>query len=133
MEVSMSERNVSLSAALKYKGQGPYLTYILHRIGGAMLAIFVTLHILGTFFEMLGWQIGDLITDIYISPPFQIVFMFGMLFHIINGMRITILDLFPQQLIPYHRQAILIEWIIFILVYGFAVVTTITTTIARMS
>jgi succinate dehydrogenase/fumarate reductase cytochrome b subunit len=129
----MSDRNVSLSAALKYKGQGPYLTYILHRIGGAMLAIFVTLHILGTFFEMIGWQIGDLITDIYISPPFQIVFMFGMLFHIINGMRITILDLFPQQLIPYHKQAILIEWIIFIFVYGFAVVTTITTTIARMS
>lgn len=129
----MNDRNVSLSAALKYKGQGPYLTYILHRIGGAMLAIFVTVHILGTFFEMLGWQIGDLITDIYISPPFQIVFMFGMLFHIINGLRITILDLFPQQLIPYHRQAILIEWIIFILVYGFAVVTTITTAIGRMS
>lgn len=129
----MSDRNVSLSAALKYKGQGPYLTYILHRIGGSMIAIFVTLHILGTFFKMIGWQIGDLITDIYISPPFQIVFMFGMLFHIINGMRITILDLFPQKLIPYHRQAILIEWIIFILVYGFAVVTTITTTIARMS
>ena len=129
----MSDRNVSLSAALKYKGQGPYLTYILHRIGGAMIAIFVTLHIFGTFFGMIGWQIGDLITDIYISPPFQIVFMFGMLFHIINGIRITILDLFPQQLIPYHRQAILIEWIIFILVYGFAVVTTITTTIARMS
>ncbi|HCB02436.1 MAG TPA: hypothetical protein DEP19_08650 [Anaerolineae bacterium] len=133
MEVWMSDRNVSLSSALKYKGQGPYLTFILHRIGGSMIAIFVTLHILGTFFEMIGWQIGDLITDIYISPPFQIVFMFGMLFHIINGMRITILDLFPTKLIPYHRQAIVIEWIIFILVYGFAVVTTITTTIARMS
>jgi hypothetical protein len=47
-------------------------------------------------------------------------------------MRITILDLFPRQLIKYHRQAILIEWIIFILVYGFAVVTIITTTIRRM-
>ncbi len=129
----MSDRNVSLSAALKYKGQGPYLTYILHRIGGSMIAIFVTMHILGTFFEMIGWQIGDVITDIYISPPFQIIFMFGMLFHIINGMRITILDLFPQALIPYHKQAILIEWIIFILVYSFAVITTITTTIARMS
>jgi succinate dehydrogenase/fumarate reductase cytochrome b subunit len=129
----MSDRNVSLSAALKYKGQGPYLTYILHRIGGSMIAIFVTLHILGTFLEMQGFQIGDLITDIYISPPFQIVFMFGMLFHIINGMRITILDLFPQKLIPYHRQAIMIEWIIFIIVYVFAVITTITTTIARMS
>jgi len=127
------DRNVSLSAALKYKGQGPYLTYILHRIGGAMMAIFITTHILATFTEMQGWQIGDFINDIYISPPFQIVFMFGVLFHIINGLRITILDLFPEKLIPYHRQAILIEWIIFIVVYGFAVVTTITTTIARMS
>jgi succinate dehydrogenase/fumarate reductase cytochrome b subunit len=138
MEVSMSERNVSLSAALKYKGQAPYLTYILHRMGGAMMAIFITTHILATFAEMQGWQIGklnigDLINDIYISPPFQIIFMFGVLFHLINGMRITILDLFPEKLIPYHRQAILIEWIIFILVYGFAVLTTITTTIARMS
>lgn len=129
----MSDRNVSLSAALKYKGQAPYLTYILHRIGGAMMAIFITTHVLATFTKMQGWQIGDFINDIYISPPFQIVFMFGVLFHIINGMRITILDLFPEKLIPYHRQAIMIEWIIFIIVYGFAVVTTITTAIARMS
>lgn len=129
----MSERNVSLSAALKYKGQGAYLTYILHRIGGSMMAIFITTHVLATFTEMQGWKIGDVINDIYISPPFQIVFMFGVLFHIINGMRITILDLFPEKLIPYYRQAIMIEWVIFIIVYGFAVVTTITTTIARMS
>lgn len=129
----MSERNVSLSSALQYKGQAAFLTYWLHRLGGSMLAIFVTMHILGAFAEMRGWAIGDVITDIYISPPFQIIFMFGMLFHIINGMRITILDLFPETLIPYYKQAIVIEWIIFILVYGFAVVTTITTTIARMS
>ena len=128
----MSDRNVSLSSALKYKGQGPYLTYILHRIGGAMMAIFITTHVLATFTEMQGWQIGDVINDIYISPPFQIVFMFGVLFHLINGMRITILDLFPT-LIPHHKKAIMIEWIIFILVYGLAVVTTITTAIGRMS
>jgi succinate dehydrogenase/fumarate reductase cytochrome b subunit len=125
-------RNVSLSAALKYKGQGPFLTYWLHRLGGAMMAIFVTTHVLATFTEMQGWQIGDLINDIYISPFFQVIFLFGVLFHIINGMRITILDLFPEKLIPYHRQAIMIEWIIFIIVYGFAAVTTITTAIARL-
>jgi succinate dehydrogenase/fumarate reductase cytochrome b subunit len=126
------KRDVSLYTALRYKGEGPFVTYILHRIGGLGMAIFVTIHILATFLEGRGLMIGDFINDIYISPPFQIFFLFGVLFHIINGMRITILDLFPRQLIPYHRQAIIIEWIIFIVVYGFAVVTTITTAIARL-
>ena|SRR5688500_14597327 len=126
------KRDVSLMTALRYKGQGPFVTYILHRIGGLGMAIFVTIHILATFLEGKGLMIGDFINDIYISPPFQIFFLFGVLFHIINGMRITILDLFPRQLIPYHRQAIIIEWIIFIVVYGFAVVTTITTAIGRL-
>jgi succinate dehydrogenase/fumarate reductase cytochrome b subunit len=126
------KRDVSLYTALRYKGEGPFVTYILHRIGGLGMAIFVTIHILATFLEGRGLMIGDFINDIYISPPFQIFFLFGVLFHIINGMRITILDLFPRQLIPYHRQAIIIEWIIFIVVYGFAVVTTITTAIGRL-
>ncbi len=125
------KRDVSLKTALRYKGQGPFLTYILHRIGGLGMAIFVTTHILATFVEGRGWQIGDFINDIYISPFFQIFFLFGVLFHVINGMRITILDLFPK-LILYHRQAITIEWVIFILVYSFAVITTITTAIARL-
>jgi succinate dehydrogenase/fumarate reductase cytochrome b subunit len=126
------KRDVSLYTALRYKGEGPFVTYILHRIGGLGMAIFVTIHILATFLEGRGLMIGDFINDIYISPPFQIFFLFGVLFHIINGMRITILDLFPRQLIPYHRQAIIIEWIIFIVVYGFAVVTTVTTAIGRL-
>ncbi len=124
-------RNVSLITALRYKGQGPFLTYILHRIGGLGMAIFITTHILATFVEGRGWKIGDIINDIYISPFFQIFFLFGVLFHVINGMRITILDLFPK-LILYHRQAIMIEWGIFIALYGFAVISIITTAIARL-
>ena len=124
-------RDVSLKTALRYKGQGPFLTYILHRIGGMGMAIFITTHILATFVEGKGWQIGDIINDIYISPPFQIIFLFGVLFHVINGMRITILDLFPN-LILHYRKAIMIEWIIFIILYSFAVVTIITTAIGRL-
>ena len=89
-------RNVPLSTALRYKGQGPYLTFILHRMGGAGMAIFVTIHVLATFVEKQGWAIGDFINDIYMSPPFQIFILFCVLFHVINGMRISILDLFFQ-------------------------------------
>ena len=39
-------RNISLSAALQYKGHDPYWTYILHRIGGSALFIFFTMYIL---------------------------------------------------------------------------------------
>jgi succinate dehydrogenase / fumarate reductase, cytochrome b subunit len=78
-----------------------------------------------------GWRIGDTINDIYISPFFQIFFLFGVLFHVINGMRITLLDLFPK-LITYYHQAIAIEWIVFIVLYVFAFITIITTAIGRL-
>ena len=124
-------RNVPLSTALRYKGQGPYLTFILHRMGGAGMAIFVTIHVLATFMEKQDWAIGDFINDIYMSPPFQIFILFCVLFHVINGLRITILDLFPS-LILHHRRVIAIEWIVFIVLYSFAVVTIITTAIGRL-
>ncbi|MBK8617098.1 MAG: hypothetical protein IPN96_08285 [Anaerolineales bacterium] len=65
------KRDVSLMTALRYKGQGPFLTFILHRIGGMGMAIFITVHILATFVEGRGWKIGDIIGDIYISPFFR--------------------------------------------------------------
>lgn len=124
-------RNVSLQTALRYKGQGPFLTYILHRIGGMGMAIFITTHILATFMNGKGWKIGYIINSIYFDPFFQIFILFCILFHAINGLRITILDLFPK-LILYHRQAIMIEWGIFIVLYGFAVISIMTTAFGRL-
>ncbi|HNK63248.1 MAG TPA: hypothetical protein PLE14_04315 [Anaerolineales bacterium] len=126
------KRNVPLSTALGYKGQGSFLTFILHRVGGAGMAIFVTMHVLSTFGEKQGWRIGHTLNYIYMSPPFQIFILFCILFHVINGLRITILDLFPQKLIPYHRQAIMIEWVVFIVIFGAAAISVVTTSIARM-
>jgi succinate dehydrogenase / fumarate reductase cytochrome b subunit len=111
------KRNVSLITGLKYKGQGPMLTFILHRIGGLGMAIFVTVHILSSF---LGGKGGVYVNTIYESWAFQIFIFFCALFHAINGLRITILDLWPN-LIPHQREAIWVEWAVFIPVYAFAV------------
>jgi len=107
------KRNVSLATALRYKGQGPFLTYILHRIGGTALFIFFTMYIL----SLAG---VDSITAIFENWLFQIVILAFGLFHAINGLRITILDLWPR-LIEHYRQAIQIEWVIYAIVCGFAV------------
>ncbi|NJC99032.1 MAG: hypothetical protein C3F07_04130 [Anaerolineales bacterium] len=111
------KRNVSLATGLRYRGQGPMLTYVLHRIGGLGMAIFVAMHILASY---LGGDIGGLLNDIYENWAFQIFVFFCALFHAINGLRITILDLFPK-LIEHSREAIWIEWAVFIPVYGIAV------------
>ena len=106
------KRNVSLSTALGYKGQAPYLTYILHRIGGSALFILFTVYIL----SLLGVQTMHALLGNWL---FQVVFLVFALFHAINGLRITILDLFPK-LIEHFRIAINIEWVVYALVAGFA-------------
>ena len=51
---------------------------------------------------------------------------FCVLFHAINGLRITILDLWPK-LLDHSREATWVEWAVFIPVYVFAVFVITTT------
>jgi len=117
------KRNVSLATALRYKGQGPMLTFILHRIGGIGMAVFITMHILASF---LGGSIGGFLNNVYEHWLFQIFIFFCVLFHAINGLRITILDLFPG-LFVHQREAIWVEWAVFIPIFAIAVFVIIST------
>jgi succinate dehydrogenase / fumarate reductase cytochrome b subunit len=117
------KRNVSLATALRYKGQGPMLTFILHRIGGIGMAVFITLHILASF---LGGGIGGFLNNVYEHWLFQIFIFFCVLFHAINGLRITIVDLFPKLLV-HQREAIWVEWAVFIPLFAIAVFVIIST------
>ena len=108
------KRNVSLGTGLRYRGGSPYLTYILHRIGGSALFIFFTLYIL----TLLGVDFaGALFHNWFV----QIILLVLGLFHAINGLRITILDLVPGW-IEHFRTAINLEWVAYILVTGLALV-----------
>ena len=117
------KRNVSLKDALRYQGKGPMLTYILHRIGGLGMVTFVGLHVLASF---MGGRVGSSINLIYENWLFQIAVFFCVLFHMINGLRIIILDLWPK-LVEHQREAIWLEWVIFLPIYGMAVFAIVTT------
>jgi succinate dehydrogenase cytochrome b subunit len=106
------KRNISLEAGLRYQGGGPYLAFILHRIGGSALFIFFTLYIL----SLLGLSFANTIFSNWLV---QIILLVFGLFHAINGLRITILDLFPG-LILHFRSVINIEWIVYVVLAGFA-------------
>jgi len=116
------KRNVSLVEGLRYQGRGPMLTFILHRIGGLSMVVFVGLHVLASFLtnQPATNHIGIFINTIYENWVFQIFIFFCALFHVINGLRITLLDLFPK-LIEHQREAIWLEWFVFLPVFGLAV------------
>ena len=117
------KRNVSLATGLRYRGQGPMLTFVLHRIGGLGMAIFITMHILASF---LGGQMGVFLNTIYEHWLFQVFIFFCVLFHAINGLRITIVDLFPKLLV-HQRETIWVEWAVFIPLFVIAVFVIIST------
>jgi succinate dehydrogenase/fumarate reductase cytochrome b subunit len=98
------KRNVGFMEALRYQGKGPMLTYILHRIGGLGIVIFVGLHILAGWLANHAWGAT---AGLFINSIYE------------NGLRIVILDLWPK-LIEYQREAIWLEWFVFLPIYGIA-------------
>jgi succinate dehydrogenase/fumarate reductase cytochrome b subunit len=74
----------------------------------------------------MGGTVGRSINLIYENWVFQIVIFFLVLFHMINGLRIIILDLWPK-LIEHQREAIWLEWMVFLPVYGMAVYVIVST------
>lgn len=107
------KRNVSLSSALGYKGHGPFLAYIMHRIGGSALFIFFTVYIL----SLVGVQSMQALLGNWV---FQIILLVFGLFHALNGLRITLMDLQPGW-IEHFQTAMTIEWLVYALLGGFAV------------
>jgi succinate dehydrogenase / fumarate reductase cytochrome b subunit len=106
---------------LRYQGKGPMLAWILHRISGLGILLFVALHILASFLsQQFGSDVGVFINTIYENWIFQIFIFFCALFHAINGLRIVLLDLWPK-LLEYQREAIWLEWFIFLPIFGMVV------------
>lgn len=114
------KRNVGLRG-LTYAGGGPMLAWVLHRISGLGIIIFVSIHVLAGFStHVVGSAWGDPVNRIYESLPFQIFIFFCVLYHALNGLRIVLLDFWPRML-EHQRLAIYLQWAIFIPIFGLSV------------
>jgi len=112
------KRNVGLLTGLKYRGGSPMLVWLLHRISGLGIIIFVTLHMLaGLLIQQYGGTLAVTINTVYESIYFQIFIYFCVIFHTLNGLRIVIMDIWPK-LLEYQREVIWLEWLIFVPTYG---------------
>jgi succinate dehydrogenase / fumarate reductase, cytochrome b subunit len=119
-------RRVNFFTGLRYQGGGPMLAWMLHRITGLGILFFVGLHVLASFFMQqtaADWAIW--VNTIYEYWIFQMFVVFFVIFHALNGLRIAVLDIWPQFL-QYQREAIWLEWFVIVPVYGLTVFVIVT-------
>jgi succinate dehydrogenase / fumarate reductase cytochrome b subunit len=109
---------VSISQALAYRGGQPMIAWLLHRIAGLGIILFVGMHVFAAFFLYAipggtANALANALTDIYVSRPVQVLVLFSVLFHGLNGLRIVVLDMWPG-LHRYHREAMWVQWAVFL-------------------
>jgi succinate dehydrogenase / fumarate reductase cytochrome b subunit len=109
---------VSISQALAYRGGQPMIAWLLHRIAGIGIILFVGMHVFAGFFLYAipggtANALANALTDIYVSRPVQVLVLFSVLFHGLNGLRIVVLDMWPG-LHRYHREAMWVQWAVFL-------------------
>jgi succinate dehydrogenase / fumarate reductase, cytochrome b subunit len=117
------KQKVSIIKGLSYQGGLPMLSWLLHRISGLGILLFVGMHVTASFFVHVVGTDSNLPNEwniIYESWAFQLFIYFCVIFHALNGLRVIILDLWPKAL-QYQREMTWLEWAIFIPLYGMGV------------
>ncbi len=108
---------VTLPQALAYRGGQPMIAWLLHRISGIGIVLFVAMHVLAAFtvysVEGTAGAVGNFLTDLYVSTPMQVFILFAVLYHGINGLRVAVLDMWPG-LMRYNREAMWVQWALFL-------------------
>ena len=89
-----------------YRGGAGQWAWLLHRLSGVAVLLFLLLHILDTGLVLFGPEIYDKVVKIYVHPLFrvgEVGLAAAVIFHALNGIRITALDFWPE-LSGRHRE-----------------------------
>ena len=106
--------------AVTYRGREGQIAWMLHRITGVGVFFFLALHIIDIFLMAFGPDTFEALLFIYHKLFFKLTIVFGLylgvLYHALNGIRIVIIDFWPDL---GKKQAMLwrVQMVIFALLY----------------
>lgn len=90
---------VSLREGLAYRGGVGQWAWILHRVAGLGVLLFLILHIVDVFLVAFGPEVFNRLLFIYHSPIFKpliVLLVFGVVYHAFNGLRLVLIDFWPR-------------------------------------
>ena len=102
-----------------YKGGIGQWAWILHRVTGIGVLLFLLTHILDTALIMLGPTWYNKVIAIYRLPLFgvmEIGLFAAVLYHALNGVRVVLVDFWIAS-IQYHKQMFALQMAIFTAVF----------------
>jgi succinate dehydrogenase / fumarate reductase, cytochrome b subunit len=89
-----------------YKGREGQWAFILHRLSGIAIALYLFIHVLNVGAVMFGEQTSKALLAFFHVAPFRVGLIFvmaGVVYHALNGLRIIIMD-FTGWGVKYQRQ-----------------------------
>jgi len=101
-----------------YWGGTGMLTWLLHRISGIAVVYFLTLHIYEALQLFGGPEAYNEATAAYKQPwfrPFEVALILAVTYHALNGLRVSMFDLFPKTT-KHHRTVFKVGAAIFVLI-----------------
>ena len=104
---------------LTYRGREGHWSWILHRLTGVGVFVFLMVHIVDTAFIGWGPELYNKAMALYRLPFFRVgeVVLAGMvLYHALNGVRIIIIDFWPQATVV-HRKMVYAVVVVFAVIF----------------
>ena len=103
----MASAVASIWQGITYRGREGHYAWLLHRVGGLGIMAFLLLHILDIFLVGFGPEIFGKFLILYTWPPFKIAelgLIFGVVYHAFNGVRIILVDFWPNRFSNLRMQ-----------------------------
>ena len=104
---------------LVYRGREGQWAWAIHRAAGVGVMLFLAIHILDIFALAFGPEVFDSLLFLYKGPLarlLEVLLVFGLLYHALNGLRIIIIDFWPATM-RYQRQMWYVFTAIFIVIF----------------
>ena len=104
---------------MRYRGGEGQWSWMLHRVTGVGVLLFLLAHILDTALIALGPEHYNAIIAIYRLPVFrvgEVALVAMVLYHALNGIRIVIIDFWPGTTV-IHKQMFWVEIMLFVALF----------------
>jgi succinate dehydrogenase / fumarate reductase cytochrome b subunit len=116
----------NILSMLRYRGREGQWSWVIHRVSGLGVMLFLLLHITDIFLISLGAETFNSVLFIYKAAPFRVLevfLIFGLLLHAANGLRIAVLDFWPSVW-RYQRMLVWVEAVVVMAVFIPAAIVT---------
>ena len=107
--------------AVTYRGREGQIAWMLHRVTGVGVFLFLAMHISNIFLMSFPSHVFDSVLFFYHSVLFKLLSIFGLylgvLYHALNGIRVMIVDFWPgagKYQVPLWRIQLVVFFLAFV-------------------